>query len=185
MVRGRRERDMDSFTISGTDKIVKVGDCVLLRPSEDSNSPYVALVDSIWDDNRNNVNVKSAHTIEGKCVVHSFKDYTRLENVGAEDYYCRFEYAAATGAFTPDRVAVYCNCEMPYNPDDLMMQCEECTDWYHPACVGMTTEESKKLELFICVECLTYAAMKKPQATSSASPGPDVKAERKRRERRP
>ncbi|KAM5575927.1 hypothetical protein ABKV19_014727 [Rosa sericea] len=70
-----------------------------------------------------------ANTIEGKRVVHSFKNYTKLENVGAEHYYCRFEYKAATGAFTPDRVAMYCKSEMPYNPDDLMVQCEECKDW--------------------------------------------------------
>lgn len=50
---------------------------------------------------------QSAHTIEGKCVVHSFKSYTKLDNVGPEDFYCRFDYKAATGAFTPDRVAVY------------------------------------------------------------------------------
>lgn len=24
----------------------------------------------------------------------------------------------------------YCKCEMPYNPDDLMVQCEGCKDWY-------------------------------------------------------
>jgi len=24
----------------------------------------------------------------------------------------------------------YCKCEMPYNPDDLMVQCEVCKDWY-------------------------------------------------------
>lgn len=23
----------------------------------------------------------------------------------------------------------YCKCEMPYNPDDLMVQCESCSDW--------------------------------------------------------
>jgi hypothetical protein len=23
----------------------------------------------------------------------------------------------------------YCKCEMPYNPDDLMVQCEGCKDW--------------------------------------------------------
>lgn len=23
----------------------------------------------------------------------------------------------------------YCKCEMPYNPDDLMVQCEICSDW--------------------------------------------------------
>ena len=50
---------------------------------------------------------QSAHTIEGKCIVHSFKSYTKLDNVGPEDFYCRFDYKAATGAFTPDRVAVY------------------------------------------------------------------------------
>ncbi|KAL6554145.1 hypothetical protein OROMI_019818 [Orobanche minor] len=72
--------------------------------------------------------VQSAHTIEGKCIVHTFKNYTKLENVGTEDYFCRFEYKAATGGFTPDRVAVYCKCEMPYNPDDLMVQCEGCKD---------------------------------------------------------
>jgi len=114
------------------------GDCVLMRPSDTSKPPYVARVEKIEQDNRNNVKVRvrwyyrpeesiggrrqfhgakelflsdhydvqSAHTIEGKCVVHSFKNYTKLENVGAEDYYCRFEYKAATGAFTPDRVAV-------------------------------------------------------------------------------
>jgi hypothetical protein len=51
---------------------------------------------------------QSAHTIEGKCIVHSFKNYTKLDNVGPEDFYCRFDYRAATGAFSPDRVAVYC-----------------------------------------------------------------------------
>ncbi|PWA54657.1 bromo adjacent homology (BAH) domain, Zinc finger, RING/FYVE/PHD-type [Artemisia annua] len=50
---------------------------------------------------------QSVHTIEDKCIVHTFKNYTKLEDVGLEDYFCRFEYKAATGGFTPDRVAVY------------------------------------------------------------------------------
>ena len=114
------------------------GDCVLMRPSDTGKPPYVARIEKIEADNRNNIKVRvrwyyrpeesiggrrqfhgakelflsdhydvqSAHTIEGKCTVHSFKNYTKLENVGAEDYYCRFEYKAATGGFTPDRVAV-------------------------------------------------------------------------------
>ncbi|KAG6501705.1 hypothetical protein ZIOFF_041588 [Zingiber officinale] len=156
-----------------------------MRPSESEKPPYVAKVEKIEVDHRNNVRVKvrwyyrpeesiggrrlfhgakelflsdhydvqSAHTIEGKCIVHSFKNYTKLENVGAEDYFCRFEYKAATGAFTPDRVAVYCKCEMPYNPDDLMVQCDGCKDWFHPSCMGMSTEQAKKLEHFLCLDC--------------------------------
>ncbi|CAF2026499.1 unnamed protein product [Brassica napus] len=202
---GRKE--LDSYTIKGTNKVVRAGDCVLMRPSDAGKPPYVARVEKIEADARNNVkvhcrwyyrpeeslggrrqfhgakelflsdhfDVQSAHTIEGKCIVHTFKNYTRLENVGAEDYYCRFEYKAATGAFTPDRVAVYCKCEMPYNPDDLMVQCEGCKDWYHPACVGMTIEEAKKLDHFVCAECSSDDDVKKSQNGFAASPADDVK----------
>ncbi|CAA6670039.1 unnamed protein product [Spirodela intermedia] len=162
---------LESYTIKGTNKVVKAGDCVLMRPSDSDKLPYVARVEKIEADQRGNVRVRfhgakelflsdhydvqSAHTIEGKCTVHSFKNYSKLENVGPEDYFCRFEYKAATGGFTPDRVAVYCKCEMPYNPDDLMVQCEGCKDWFHPSCMGMTIEEAKKLEHFVCADCAT------------------------------
>ncbi|XP_073220038.1 chromatin remodeling protein EBS-like isoform X2 [Cicer arietinum] len=220
------KKDLDSYTIRGTNKIVRAGECVLMRPTDTSKPPYVARVEKIEQDNRSNVRVRvrwyyrpeesiggrrqfhgakelflsdhydvqSAHTIEGKCVVHSFKNYTKLDNVAAEDYYCRFEYKAATGAFTPDRVAVYCKCEMPYNPDDLMVQCEGCKDCtcgiklqglktfevscrYHPACVGVTIEEAKKLDHFMCAECSSDDDIKKPQTTFSSSPGSDSKGE--------
>ncbi|VVB07776.1 unnamed protein product [Arabis nemorensis] len=208
-------KDIDAYTIKGTNKIVRVGDCVLMRPSDAGKPPYVARIEKIEADARNNVkvhcrwyyrpeeslggrrqfhgakelflsdhyDVQSAHTIEGKCIVHTFKNYTKLENVGTEDYYCRFEYKAATGAFTPDRVAVYCKCEMPYNPDDLMVQCEGCKDWYHPACVGMTIEEAKKLEHFACTECSSDEDVKRSQNGFSSSPLDDLKVEAKRRKR--
>ncbi|KAL2231638.1 UNVERIFIED_CONTAM: Chromatin remodeling protein SHL [Sesamum indicum] len=97
--------------------------------------------------------IQSADTIEGKCTVHSFKSYTKLDAVGNDDFFCRFEYNSSTGAFNPDRVAVYCKCEMPYNPDDLMVQCEGCSDWFHPTCIDMTQEEAKKVDHFYCHEC--------------------------------
>ncbi|KAH9623189.1 hypothetical protein KSS87_016871 [Heliosperma pusillum] len=121
--------------------------------------------------------MQSADSIEAKCTVHSFKSYTKLDSIGNDDFFCRFEYNSATGAFTPDRVAVsvlslflelspnieffvagfddviYCKCEMPYNPDDLMVQCEGCSDWFHPACIEMTAEEAKRLDHFFCQNC--------------------------------
>ncbi|CAI9783938.1 unnamed protein product [Fraxinus pennsylvanica] len=202
------KRDLDSYTIRGTNKVVRVGDCVLMRPSENDSAPYVARVEKIEADNRNNVKVRvrwyyrpeesvggrrqfhgakelflsdhfdtqSAHTIEEKCIVHTFKNYTKLENVGPEDYYCRFEYKPTTGAFLPDRVAVYCKCEMPYNPDDLMIQCEECKDWYHPACVGMNAEQAKELDHFVCSDCASDMDVKKSRNTAL----PNGKVEPKR-----
>ncbi|XP_017214972.1 chromatin remodeling protein EBS-like isoform X1 [Daucus carota subsp. sativus] len=96
---------------------------------------------------------QSALTIEGKCVVHSLKKYTKLKSVGAEDYFCRYKYRAEDGAFTPERVVVFCRCELPYNPDDLMVQCEGCWDWFHPSCIGMTNDEAQMLEHFFCADC--------------------------------
>ncbi|KAK8569874.1 hypothetical protein V6N13_002586 [Hibiscus sabdariffa] len=209
------KKDLDSYTIKGTNKVVRPGDCVLMRPSDSDKPPYVARVEKIEADHRNNVKVRvrwyyrpeesiggrrqfhgakelflsdhfdvqSAHTIEGKCVVHTFKNYTKLENVGAEDYFCRFEYKAATGGFTPDRVAVYCKCEMPYNPDDLMVQCEGCKDWFHPSCMDMTIEEAKRLDQFLCSDCTSEDDAKRSLNTFSVSPSLEAKVEPKRRRR--
>ncbi|XP_047049688.1 chromatin remodeling protein EBS-like [Lolium rigidum] len=208
-------RGVESYTIRGTTKVVQVGDCVLMRPSDTDKQPYVARVESLESDGRGGVRVRcrwyyrpeeskggrrqfhgakelflsdhfdtqSAHTIEGKCIVHSFKNYTKLDNVGQEDFFCRFEYKAATGAFTPDRVAVYCKCEMPYNPDDLMVQCEGCKDWFHPTCMGMTIEQAKKLDNFLCADCAKENGTKRPSNSYPSSPSSDSKAEPKRRKR--
>ncbi|KAG8061400.1 hypothetical protein GUJ93_ZPchr0003g18639 [Zizania palustris] len=104
--------------------------------------------------------IQSPDSIEGKCYVHKFKAYTRLRSVRAEDYFSRFEYKSATGSFTPDRIAVFCKCEMPYNPDDLMIQCEVCFDWFHPSCVRMTIKEAKKLQHFFCESCVSEDGIK-------------------------
>ncbi|GAQ78729.1 PHD finger family protein [Klebsormidium nitens] len=101
-----------------------------------------------------------AEAIMGKCRVHGFKKYIQMEDLGEDDFYCRFEYKAKTGSFMPDKVAVYCTCEMPYNPDDPMVQCEKCRDWYHLKCVGLTKSAVKKLDVFMCDACL-----KEPQET--------------------
>ncbi|KAK8947301.1 hypothetical protein KSP39_PZI006603 [Platanthera zijinensis] len=154
-------KDLESYTIKGTTRLVRSGDSVLMRPTDSKKLPYVARIEKIEADHRSNVRVKirwyyrpeesiggrrqfhgakelflsdhfdvqSAHTIEGKCVVHSFPNYTKLENVGTDDYFYRFQYKAATGGFTPNSAFVYCKCQMPYNPDDFMVQCESCNDW--------------------------------------------------------
>ncbi|KAL8470120.1 hypothetical protein ACS0TY_032836 [Phlomoides rotata] len=203
--------DVNSYTIRGTNKVVRAGDCVLMRPSEMNSAPYVALVEKIEADNCNHMRVRvrwyyrpeeavggrrqfhgtkelflsdhydtqSANTIEGKCIVHSFKNYTKLEYVGPDDYYSRFEYKPVSGAFFPDRVAVYCKCEMPYNPDDLMIQCDQCKDWYHPACVDLTVELAMQLDHFICSEHESDEDVKKPRE----NPFTDGKAGPKRRKK--
>ncbi|XP_019425017.1 PREDICTED: chromatin remodeling protein EBS-like [Lupinus angustifolius] len=132
------ETDINSYRIKGTENIIRVGDCVLIRPSDARKPKYVACVEKFEKDNNNNVNVhvrwyyrpeeafggrrifhganelfltdhydvKSADVIEGKCVVHPFNDYTKIDNPGPKDFYCRFEYKVDTQVFTPDDVQV-------------------------------------------------------------------------------
>ena len=71
--------------------------------------------------------VQSADTIEGKCFVHSFKNYTKLDAVGNEDFFCRFEYKSATGSFIPDRIAVY---ESLYRIPSLSFNFSSLSLWY-------------------------------------------------------
>ncbi|CAI7775666.1 unnamed protein product [Closterium sp. NIES-53] len=91
--------------------------------------------------------------VEGVCSVHNLKDYAYLDVVEEEDFFCRFEYNASTGMFAPDTVAVYCKCEMPYNPDSLMVQCEDCKDWFHPECVNLPSRGVESMKDFICPDC--------------------------------
>lgn len=32
-------------------------------------------------------------------------------------------------SFEPERVPVYCLCELPDNPDKPMVMCEQCEEW--------------------------------------------------------
>ncbi|XP_051145429.1 chromatin remodeling protein EBS-like [Andrographis paniculata] len=97
--------------------------------------------------------VVGVNAIEGKCRVHSIDNYTSLDVVRTEDYFCRFEYNSTTGAFTPDSIIVFCSCEMPFNPDFLMVQCELCTEWFHPECLGTTLEEVRTFDHLYCDLC--------------------------------
>ncbi|KAI7748304.1 hypothetical protein M8C21_012111, partial [Ambrosia artemisiifolia] len=76
--------------------------------------------------------VQSAETIEGKCTVHTFKRYMKLEAVGNDEFFCRFQYVSATGDFNPNKAVVF-----------------------HPSCIDMTAEEAKAMEHFFCPSCLS------------------------------
>uniref|UniRef100_A0A0E0Q507 BAH domain-containing protein n=2 Tax=Oryza TaxID=4527 RepID=A0A0E0Q507_ORYRU len=187
------KRILESYTIKGSDKVIKPGDCVLMRASDTSKPPYVARVEAIEAAGSRGTNVRvrvrwyyrpeesmggrrpfhgakevflsdhydvqSADTIEGKCNVHSFRSYTKLDSVNAEDFFCRFEYKSATGSFVPDRIAVF-----------------------HPSCIGMTIKDAKKLEHFFCQSC-TAENGKMAENSHEATAQSEEKVESKRRRR--
>ncbi|XP_035831873.1 chromatin remodeling protein EBS-like [Helianthus annuus] len=74
----------------------------------------------------NHYEVQSIHTIQGKYVVYSLENYMNLKRVGVDDYFCRFEYNYVKKCHVDVFVVVYCECEMPYNPDLFIVQCDGC-----------------------------------------------------------
>lgn len=114
---------------------VSEGDCVRMRSSKPLIPTYVAIIEEMKADSRDvrvrwyywpeetkkgrrhfhgskelilsdHFDVQSVDTIEGKCTVHSLKKYMKLDVVGDDDFFCRFNYNSATGALTPDIVQV-------------------------------------------------------------------------------
>lgn len=48
---------------------------------------------------------------------------------------------------------------------------------FHPACMGMTIEEAKKLDHFLCSDCVAEVDPKKESNSFSVSPLADVKVD--------
>ena len=48
---------------------------------------------------------------------------------------------------------LYCYCRQPAVEGVLMVSCEACSDWFHPACVGLTEEEASTLPTWLCAGC--------------------------------
>lgn len=104
-----------------------------------------------------------ASTIQSKCRVHSLKSYQALKKVDDEDFYARFTYVPTTHEYRPDKVPVYCLCEMPYNPDMFMVMCNNCEEWYHPRCLGFDNNEVP--DNFVCKLCAETMQPAKKQKT--------------------
>ncbi|KAJ0759386.1 putative [histone H3]-dimethyl-L-lysine(36) demethylase chromatin regulator PHD family [Helianthus annuus] len=172
-------QNVNSYTINGTNIIFKVGDYVRIRSHDPKTSAYVARVESLDVEHQmvriqryyfpevtkqgrkrfhgtkevissNHYDVQSIHAIQGKCVVRSLENYMTLKCVGVDDYFCRFEYDCVEKCLVNVSVAVYCDCQMPCNPDLFMVQCDGCECWFHPSCKGMKDKDAKRLTKFLC-----------------------------------
>uniref|UniRef100_A0A383V1K2 PHD-type domain-containing protein n=1 Tax=Tetradesmus obliquus TaxID=3088 RepID=A0A383V1K2_TETOB len=70
--------------------------------------------------------------------------------------------------FEPPKVPVFCVCEMPYNPDKFMVQCDQCTEWYHPECLKTSRKALKSQSNWRCPECVRIAQLAAGAGTAAA-----------------
>lgn len=45
----------------------------------------------------------------------------------------------------------YCICRRPY--EGFMIECDDCGDWFHGVCIGITESKADKVDKFQCVRC--------------------------------
>ena len=48
---------------------------------------------------------------------------------------------------------LYCVCHLPWDGNSLMVQCDDCFDWFHPKCIGVSSREAQSKNSFICPQC--------------------------------
>lgn len=102
-------------------------------------------------------------TIISHCDILSLDDYLDTDQVTPSTFFTRYFYSARRKEFKPDRVMVYCTCQLPYNPDLPMVMCEQCEEWYHLECLGVSPiDPPLDRQRFTCSAC----AMKQDAATS-------------------
>ncbi|GMH40234.1 hypothetical protein BSKO_08138 [Bryopsis sp. KO-2023] len=108
------------------------------------------------------------NAIIGKCRVLTLEGYQNLTAIGENDFYCRFFYSPSSGEFSPDDVPVFCLCEMPYNPDRVMIACDKCDEWFHPECLGLSKGEVDQVvrssQPFVCPQCVAQLAPETEEA---------------------
>lgn len=61
------------------------------------------------------------------------------------------------------RSELYCVCRRPYDKDEDMIACDQCSEWYHYSCVGLAEPESRRSDggrvaqedgaEFVCPDC--------------------------------
>ncbi len=48
-------------------------------------------------------------------------------------------------------VCGYCTCRRPY--DGFMIGCDECDEWYHGLCIGVSESQAEKFDKYVCLRC--------------------------------
>jgi hypothetical protein len=52
----------------------------------------------------------------------------------------------------------YCLCRRPY--EGFMVGCDECAEWYHGSCIGVSESKADKCEKYVCVRCCVARTFK-------------------------
>lgn len=87
-----------------------------------------------------------------KAKIMSFEDYHDLDEAEEDVFFTRAKYFHKEKVLRPgfEEWKRACVCNDIINPDNLYVACENCSDIYHPECIGFLDVEDQP---FICQKC--------------------------------
>jgi TATA-binding protein-associated factor Taf7 len=77
-----------------------------------------------------------------------------------------------------DPNALFCVCRTKYDNDRFYLGCENCNDWFHGRCVGVTEGQAEAIDAFICPPC----EKKTGKITTYLDPKQDRASRRKKKD---
>lgn len=188
----------DCLFIKDSDNSFSIGELVKIIPSNGIKSmPYWPTIRVKWYYKKTEINweengitsafydaiseyevFKSNHydtifieSVLCKCKVLPIKEYQIQEENSDIIFFTRARYDPLTHIITPsiDQWERICSCNAPVNPDLLYINCDQCNNWFHPPCEGLSNEEVEIIKNFYCRKC----TQKNPTLIISLNPNDD------------
>ncbi|KAM1309485.1 hypothetical protein ACFX2H_006170 [Malus domestica] len=136
---------MTTCCITTTNGTFSVGDCVLINHEGAivNDQPWMTVILS-FSHNKKKAMVRWFYRSEDALEKHppffgndeliwsNHRDTVSIDNI--------------LGKCNVHTLDEYCTCRMPYNPDNLIVWCEACKQWYHAECEGMTSYEVERIK---------------------------------------
>lgn len=98
-----------------------------------------------------------------RCKVHhSAADNEKIEALALEHENLIIKLPAEL-ARLQQAMRNYCICQRPY--EGFMIGCDECDDWFHGACVGVSQARADKVSKYLCVRCSIKKSYKSSAST--------------------
>ncbi|KAJ0538699.1 putative BAH domain, Zinc finger, FYVE/PHD-type [Helianthus annuus] len=110
-------QNVNSYTINGTNIIIKVSDYVRIRSNDPKPYTLVARVELLGIEHQMALirwYYLPEETEQGRKSFHGIKEVFLSNHYDVQSIH------------TIQRRMLYCECEMPYNPDLFIVQCDGC-----------------------------------------------------------
>ena len=90
-------------------------------------------------------------TINGKISLLSLEEFDEKPLVSPYVFFTRADYNLLKNRLSPEyhRWAKSCTCGRPSNPFMKYIGCDNCEEWFHPKCQGV----SEMIKTFLCPKC--------------------------------